>query len=416
MNFGHHDPSLPPRADLTQSRYHAEVTGANLEKTKRHNRRVVLETIRMHGPLERAAIVERTQLAVQTVSNIVNDLLKDRLIKKCPAEPGRRGQPAHPLDIEPDGAHSIGLSVDQRSVLGCITNLAGQALASDEVDIVGLSGEEVFTQIVALIGRLRRAKRRQRSPVLGIGMAVSGPFGIRSYLADAPTAAPGWLSNRFVDELGRAVGLSIEIINDSMASAIGQRVYGVGRERDSFAHLFVGFGVAVGYFLNGRVYLGADGNAGEIGHAILMPEGRECFCGNRGCLEQYLSLYSVNRYLGVDTSDPEDLQRFCELVDNPDTPTQRWLDDAAEAFRRAVQVIEQLLDTKSIIVGGYMPASVLRRIIEMASPPYRSVRERDDGGAPRVILGAVGREVGVISAAALPLYSSYDPALDIKLK
>ncbi|MCP4380911.1 MAG: ROK family transcriptional regulator [Hyphomicrobiales bacterium] len=406
----------PPHAGLTQSRYHTGVTGANLENTKRHNRRVVLETIRIHGPVERAAIVERTQLAVQTVSNIVNELLEDRLIRKCPAEPGRRGQPAHPLDIEPDGAHSIGLSIDQRTVLGCITNLAGQALASDEVDIVGLTGEEAFDRIVALVDRLKQEKRRQQSPILGVGLAVAGPFGIRSYLADAPTAAPNWLSNQLVEELRRAVGLPIEIISDSMASTIGQRVYGGGRERDSFAHLFVGFGVAVGYFLNGRVYLGADGNAGEIGHAVLMPDGHECFCGNRGCLEQYLSLYSVNRYLGVDTSDPEDLQRFCERVDNPDAATRQWLDDAAEALRRAVQILEQLLGARSIIVGGYMPASILRTIIEMANPPYRSVRERDDGGPPRVLLGTVGREVGVISAAALPLYSSYDPALDIKLK
>lgn len=402
--------------DLTQSRYHRGMTGSSLERTKNVNRRVVLETIRIHGPLERAAIVNRTQLAVQTVSNIVNDLIEEGLVKKCPPEPGRMGSPAHPLDIEPDGALSIGLSLDQRTVLGCIANLAGQTLASEEIQITGLSGSEAFELTCQLIERLRAAPGELRSPVLGIGIAVSGPFGVRTYLMDGPTSTPAWLTNSFVDELRRETGLPIELSNDSTASTIGQRIYGVAQEVGSFAHLFVGFGTAVGYFLNDRIYCGADGNAGEIGHAMLMPGGHECFCGNRGCLEQYLSLYSAKRHLGIDVSSEAGLQRLCEAVADPDTKTKRWLDDAAEVFRRTVHTIEQLIDPECIVVGGYMPSPVLKTILNAAEPLYPSIRQRGGSGTPRVLLGPTGRDVGVLSAAALPLYSHMDPALDIMLK
>jgi predicted NBD/HSP70 family sugar kinase len=405
-----------PDRDLTQSRYHRGVTGSNLERTKNLNRRVVLESIRIHGPLERAAIVNRTHLAVQTVSNIVNDLIRQGLVKKCPAKAGRRGQPARPLDIEPDGALSIGISLDQRSVLGCIANLAGRTLASEEIPIVGMSGSEAFKLISQLIDRLHRARGELRSPVLGIGIAVSGPFGVRSYLMDGPTSAPLWLTNAFVDDLSREAGLPIEIINDSTASTIGQRIYGAAQDIGSFAHLFVGYGVAVGYFLDDRVYCGVNGNAGEIGHAMLMPGGHDCFCGNQGCLEQYLSLYSVSRQLDLDVFSAAGLDQFCARIADPDAKAQLWLDNAAEVFRRAVHTIEQLLDPNSIIVGGYMPKPVLEAVIAAAEPLYPSIRQRGGGGGPRVLLGSVGRDVGVLSAAALPLYSHMDPALDIKLK
>lgn len=405
-----------PGRRLIQSRYHRGVTGSNWARTGNVNRRVVLEAIRIDGPLERTDIVARTGLAVQTVSNIVNELIEDGFVKKCPATPGRLGPPAHPLDIEPDGAFSIGLSLDQRSVLGCIANLAGQTLASEGISIEGLSGPDAFQQICSLIGRLRAAPSKTRSPILGVGIAVSGPFGVRSYLMDGPTSAPAWLTNAIVDALSREIGLPIELCNDSTASTIGQRIYGVAKDIDSFAHLFVGFGVAIGYFLEDRVYCGADGNAGEIGHTMLMPGGHTCFCGSEGCLEQYLSLYSAKHQLGIDVFSEAGLDRFCERLADPDTKMRQWLDEAAEVFRRAVHMIEQLLDPSCIVVGGYMPRPVLEAILTAATPFYPSIRQRDSDDHPRVLLGSTGREVGVLSAAALPLYSHMNPALDIVLK
>ena len=405
-----------PGRRLTQSRYHRGVTGSNWERTGKVNRRVVLEAIRIDGPLERADIVARTGLAVQTVSNIVNELIEDGFVKKCPATPGRLGPPARPLDIEPGGAFSIGLSLDQRSVFGCIANLAGQTLASENVPIEGLSGPEAFQQICSLIGRLRAAPGKTRSPILGVGIAVSGPFGLRSYLLDGPTSAPIWLTNAVIDELSSEIGLPIELCNDSTASTIGQRIYGIAKDINSFAHLFVGFGVAVGYFLEGRVYCGADGNAGEIGHTMLMPGGHTCFCGGKGCLEQYLSLYSAKHRLGIDVFSDAGLDRFCERVIDPDPKMRQWLDEAAEVFRRAVHMIEQLLDPSCIVVGGYMPRPVLDVILTAAMPLFPSIRQRDDNEKPRVLLGSTGRDVGVLSAAALPLYSHTNPALDIVLK
>lgn len=411
------DNQTPTDQKLTQSRYHLGVSGRNPGRTKDWNRRVVLEAIRINGPLERADIVERTGLAVQTVSNIVNDLIEKGLIKKCPAEQGRLGSPARPLTIEPDGALSIGLSLDQRTILGCIANLAGHSLLTEEISIEGLDGDTAFSLIGSLVERLRlKASEITLAPIIGLGVAVSGPFGVKSYLTDGPTSTPSWMTNAFIDDLSRKTDLPIELSNDSTASAIGQRIFGVAQNISSFAHVFVGYGTAVGYFLNDRIYCGADGNAGEIGHVMFMPGGHECFCGNRGCLEQYLSLYSIQHQLGVDVFNKIALADLSAQMANPAGKTKQWLENAAEVFKRAVHTIEQLADPDCVIVGGYMPSPILNAIIELAKPLYPSIRQRGRGSGVRILLGSTGRDVGVLSAAALPLYSQMDPALEITLK
>jgi predicted NBD/HSP70 family sugar kinase len=376
-----------------------------------------LESIRINGPLERADIVEQTGLAVQTVSNIVNDLIENGLIKKCPAEQGRLGSPARPLVIEPDGALSIGLSLDQRTILGCVANLAGHSLLIEEIPIEGLDSDAAFKLIFGLVEHLRlKASKKSAVPIIGLGVAVSGPFGVRSYLLDGPTSTPVWMTNAFIDELSQKTGLQIELSNDSTASAIGQRVFGIAQNISSFAHVFVGYGTAVGYFLNDRVYCGTDGNAGEIGHVMFMPGGHDCFCGNQGCLEQYLSLYSIQNRLGVDVFNDAALADLSAQMANPVGKTKQWLEDAAEVLRRAVHTIEQLADPDCVIVGGYMPSPILNAVIAKAQPLYPSIRQRGRGSGTRVLLGSTGRDVGVLSAAALPLYSQLDPALEIILK
>jgi predicted NBD/HSP70 family sugar kinase len=411
------DHTTSPDQKLTQSRYHRGVSGRNPGRTKDLNRRVVLESIRINGPLERADIVEQTGLAVQTVSNIVNDLIENGLIKKCQAEQGRLGSPARPLVIEPDGALSIGLSLDQRTILGCVANLAGHSLLIEEIPIEGLDSDAAFKLIFGLVEHLRlKASKKSAVPIIGLGVAVSGPFGVRSYLLDGPTSTPVWMTNAFIDELSQKTGLQIELSNDSTASAIGQRVFGIAQNISSFAHVFVGYGTAVGYFLNDRVYCGTDGNAGEIGHVMFMPGGHDCFCGNQGCLEQYLSLYSIQNRLGVDVFNDAALADLSAQMANPVGKTKQWLEDAAEVLRRAVHTIEQLADPDCVIVGGYMPSPILNAVIAKAQPLYPSIRQRGRGSGTRVLLGLTGRDVGVLSAAALPLYSQLDPALEIILK
>ena len=124
--------------------------------------------------------------------------------------------------------------------------------------------------------------------------------------------------------------------NDATAAAIGERLHGVARNLDSFVYLFIGTGLGAGLFLGGHLFKGSAHNAGEIGHMIVEPDGRPCPCGNRGCLERYLSLRAAYECLKLPDADhaaPEMLSALLARGDKRIEALDRF-DPAAHAPRR----------------------------------------------------------------------------------
>jgi len=129
-----------------------------------------------------------------------------------------------------------------------------------------------------------RKFRFDRARLLGIGMAMPGPFDVEGMTSVGPTALPGWQDFPVAEELQRLTGIPVTVENDATAAAIGERLYGVARNLGSFVYLFIGTGLGAGLFLDGHLYKGSRHNAGEIGHMIVKPGGLECGCGfGRDC-------------------------------------------------------------------------------------------------------------------------------------
>ena len=280
------------------------IAGTNLEQAKSHNRRVVIEAIRTNGALSRAADRRLTALSSQTVSNIVEELETAELLQPEPTLKGARGQPAVPYSIDPR------------------RRLFGRAAARPP-DCWSASSP-IFPARFARASSARSTARRpaqampaarrgadelmadfrfDRSRLLGIGMAMPGPFDVEGMTSVGPTALPGWQDFPLAGELQRLTGISVTVENDATAAAIGERLYGVARNLDSFVYLFIGTGLGAGLFLDGHLYKGSRHNAGEIGHMVVQPGGLECGCGKRGCLERYVSLRAAYEFL--DLPDPD---------------------------------------------------------------------------------------------------------------
>ena len=113
----------------------AGIVGTNLEHARSHNRRVVIETVRLNGPVSRAEIARLTALTSQTVSNIVEELQGSGMLHAEAPRTGSRGQPATPLSIDPDGAYSVGLQFDHHGLTAVLADLAGQIRARVEAAI-----------------------------------------------------------------------------------------------------------------------------------------------------------------------------------------------------------------------------------------------------------------------------------------
>ena len=391
------------------------IAGTNLEQAKSHNRRVVIEAIRTNGALSRAAIARLTALSTQTISNIVEELEREQLLRAQATLKGARGQPAVPYSINPDGGYSIGLQLDHQLAVGVITDLSGTVRARIERPVDRPTPAQAMPLLAAIAGDLMRKFRFDRARLLGIGMAMPGPFDVEGMTSVGPTALPGWQDFPIAEELQRLTGIPVTVENDATAAAIGERLYGVARNLGSFVYLFIGTGLGAGLFLDGHLYKGSRHNAGEIGHMIVKPGGLECGCGKRGCLERYVSLRAAYECLEIPDPDHASPELLQTLLANGDS-LEAWVAQAIDPLRQAINMLELALDPETVVLGGFMPVGVIELLASRLDPLYLSVSSTSARTVPRVLVGAAGKDTSVLGAAALPIFSETNPQFDVLQK
>ncbi|MBL9034821.1 MAG: ROK family transcriptional regulator [Rhodospirillaceae bacterium] len=366
--------------------------GTNQEYGRPYNRRIVLETIRLHGPVARGDIAKRVGLTVQTVSTIIRELELQGFILGAREEPKGRGYPATSLIINPEGGFAIGVHVTPIGLEAALINLAGEVIARRKRELAHLAPDTAFREIGKLVAALRKLKPQGR--MLGIGLAMPGPFDVESMSFVGPTTLEGWKGVKVRERLAKVAGLPAFVEVDLAAAALGERLYGIGRSLREFYYLYFGVGLGGCMVHDGAPLRGAHNNAGEIGHLPLVPGGEPCPCGNRGCLERYLSL--------------EALERRARKIGRAG-----WVKEAAPLFRSAIVTIENLFDPETIVIGGLAQDHLLAELLEAAAPLPHSVAERTGRAAPRVTLSASGPDAVLRGAAALAVSGVLSPRFGV---
>lgn len=392
------------------------IAGTNLEQAKSHNRRVVVEAIRINGALSRAEIARLTALSSQTISNIVEELETAKLLQPEPTKKGARGQPPVPYSINPDGGYSIGLQLDHQLAVGVITDLSGTVRSRTELRVDRPTPAEAMPRLAAIADDLLREFPFARARLLGIGMAMPGPFGVEGMTSVGPTALPGWQNFPIADELQRLTGFPVTVENDATAAAIGERLYGVARTLSNFVYLFIGTGLGAGLFLDGHLYKGSRHNAGEIGHMIVKSDGLVCGCGKRGCLERYVSLRAAYERLEIPDPDHASPELLESLLARDDARLKAWAVEAAAPLRQAINVLELALDPETVVLGGFMPLGVIELLAAQLEPLHLSVSSISSRAVPRVMVGTAGKDTSVLGAAALPIFSETNPHFEVLQK
>jgi predicted NBD/HSP70 family sugar kinase/biotin operon repressor len=377
--------------------------GTNQEFGRPYNRRIVLETIRLSAPISRGEIAQKVGLTVQTVSNIIRELELQGFVVGSREEPKGRGYPPTTLAIDPEGGFAIGLHVTPHGVDAGLINLAGDIIVRRHRPIVPHDPNAAFGVFGELVCEMRASRPEGR--MLGIGMAMPGPIDVESMSFVGPTTLEGWKGISVRERLGAVAGLPAFVGVDLAAAALGDRLYGAGRAFRDFYYLFFGVGLGGTMVHDGAVLRGANGNAGEIGHLPLVPKGDLCPCGNRGCLERYLSLDALARRLEV-----EDPTIGIEDAITGDAPALgAWIEEAAPLLRSAIVTIENLFDPETIVIGGLAPDALLTRLLAAAEPLPHSIAERTGRTIPRVTLSTHGQDAVLRGAAALAVSGVLSP-------
>lgn len=358
----------------------------------RHNRRVVLQALRIRNRQSRAELARATGLSPQAVANIVETLMAAGLVREAGRRKSPRGQPPIAIEIANDGGFAVGVRIDSRSFNAVASNLGGELIEMREGPVPDDIGAEWLDFVAGIHADF--SKRFGADRCLGIGLVTPGPFDIAWPGVPTPGAIPQLQVRGIADQLAARTGTEVLLENDAYAAALGEKLYGQATEANDFFYVYIGEGVGGGIVIRGEPYRGTGGNAGEIGHLIVDPNGPQCYCGNRGCLGEFLSLGSKRTFLAAAATAGED----------PDEALARWVRRASEALSIAIAGIENLFDPEMVVIGGAAPPSLLDRLVDDLGDLRASVRQ--GLGSERLRVSALGERSAALGASALPILAA----------
>lgn len=382
--------------------------GKNPERSREHNRRVVLELLRRGGSLGRKELADMANISTQAVTNIIDDLLAEKLLLDMGRKRTLRGLPPIQYAINPDGAITIGLEIAVGSLTAAVLDLGGNPRSVEQVALPDMTASVVLAIIGDLVARMRNA---YAAPLMGIGVVMPGPFEIEGLSGVGPTTLPDWSGVDVVGALTKICGVPVFVDNDANAAAVAEMLFGKGQNVSHFCMLYFGVGIGMGAILADQPLRGAFGNAGEIGHIVVETNGLRCQCGQLGCLERYVSLHALTEWMTQDgvTPDSAELQR---LHAARDPAILAWLDQAAPHLARIISLLENIFDPQTMILGGKMPEAILDDLIARLDIPT-SVANRRLRTLPRVQLGQSNENSAALGAAALPFFNAITPQLHL---
>jgi N-acetylglucosamine repressor len=325
---------------------------ANSKAVRVLNRQAVLNLLREHGPTTRPHLADLTGLSAMAISRQIQALIDEGLVREREQAESTGGRRPSLLEIDPGGLVVAGVKLTPSEIQGVLIDSHGAILGSASQPLhAGDRPGATLAEAHELVRRMAAAYRPDQR-VAGIGIGLPG---IIDWRAGVCVSAPslGWENVDVASILAQDSGMEITVDNDVNSFAVAENLFGVGRQERNFAVVTLGRGIGGALILDGSLYRGSMGGAGEVGHSNVEPQGVLCECGNRGCLEAYLSdanLLDRIRAEGIQRPSVQDLADPAARARDP-----RLGECYADASRRlgmGVSHIINVLNPALIVLGG----------------------------------------------------------------
>ena len=314
----------------------------------RSARGAVITALLRNEQLSRSELSETTGVSPAAITEVTQTFLQRGLLVELPSQAaGRRGRPTVQLRLQASYAYFAGISVGESDMPMVITDLRGKVLERHNLAAYETPAELAKTTVKAF-KEVLRAAGIPRSKVQGVGIAVSGIVnaaeGVCRY-----SAALNWKNVPIAQVMTRALHIPVWIDNDANAVAVGEKFFGRARDLEHFSSIVLERTIGSAHYINGMLYRGHDGSAGEIGHITIDPKGMLCRCGRNGCLDTIAgghALHDAAKAAGLTIANMRELEELA-LHGNP-TAT-RLLRVAGNALGVAVASLVQLNNPQRVL-------------------------------------------------------------------
>ena len=322
----------------------------------------VLQFVWRRREVSRAEIARRTGRSRSTISEVVARLLPTGLIREVGSGESRGGRRPILIGFRDDASTILGVDIGAAHVSVALTDLRGRILEWREENHPVRSDPHGTAALAMKLGDACLAARGPGAPEpMGIGVAVPSPVDPLSPYRILERILPAWHDFDLLGELRNHFGIPVFVDNDANLGALAEHHWGKAVGIDDFAYLKVATGIGAGLMIDGEIYRGATGVAGEIGHVAIDPRGPQCVCGNRGCLATFVgsrALVARTRALLQDFpqsvlagTDP-DIWTLEDAALADDPLARKVVDEAARHLGIVIAGVLNLMNPGSVILGG----------------------------------------------------------------
>ena len=369
------------------------------------NERTVLESVRRVGPVSRAQIARETALSKPTVSQALAALLGAGLVREAGRTSGGKGPTALLYELNPQAGWVVGIDVGRDWVRAAIADVTGRFVARRDERAQVKSAKTLITQIGAIAHGLAADAGIRWSQVTFATVGSPGVFEPERGQVALAYALPGWGRQGLVELVQHELGTNIAFENDVNLSALGEQWHGLGKGVDDFVFLHLGTGVGMGLVLNGGLYRGASGAAGEVGYLPLAETDlRDGASIRRGALDAAASAAGVvaeARRLHVDP--PLTAKRVFEEARRGDRKARRVVALEARRIALAIAAVAAVVDPELVILGGGIGSNgdLLLEPVERelhAVSPFR----------PRIEVSVLQQEATLYGSVSMALQAAQD--------
>ncbi|MFN8382825.1 MAG: ROK family transcriptional regulator [Anaerolineales bacterium] len=377
----------------------------------------VLRLIHSQAPISRAQLAVITGLNKSTVSSLVDELIERNLVHEAGSNSSGAGRPATLLEINSQAGLIIGVELGVDFVSVAVTDFLGNIIWRRREDANPNEGQQkMIEQTLRIAKEAMTAGKKKNTPFLGMGLATPGTVDIKEgMLIFAPNLH--WRNVPFGKIFSEQTKLKVFVENDANAAATAEHLFGTTRKCQDFLFVFAGVGIGGGLFLNGKIYRGKNGYAGEIGHSPIMaePTSTVCHCGNRGCWETYANQYSIIQRvqarlevkrtsiipkLMADHNSPLTIPLIKQAADAGDKEAIDSFAEAGHAMGQGFAGLINIFNPDKIVLGG--PLSVAG---EYLLPSIKETMKRHSmpeiDQQVEVLLSPFGPDASLIGAIAI---------------
>ncbi|MFS8144120.1 ROK family transcriptional regulator [Rhizobium sp. R635] len=356
------------------------------------NERDLLRLIWKSPGIERSDLTEPLDLTQQSLHRIVGRLHDRGMLVLSPSESRRPGPPSPELSLCRDWCLTLGISVNVGSIGLCLMGF-GEPLENMEIAQSGSSLALEMERIEAAVEDLLARRGAKRRDILGVGLAVAGHRMLETAF-NCPLPLAHWSLIDLAPLLGEQLGLPVWADNVARTAALAEAIFGVGRDVADFAYIAHLHGYGGGLVSGGMPFRGSFGNAGE--YSVLF--GRQDY-DDRPALSVLLrDLHARGRPdLTLKDLKNENLVEWDGVAE--------WVDRVTPAHNRTINAICAVFDPALIVLGGELPHSLARMLIERTEfnnlPRHGALRD-----VPRLAVAEVIDAPGAIGAALIPLFET----------